>query len=110
MGCTYECLIPLIILLCAYVNSGTGPENNIIFERFEYRIINESVLIVNYHEIKPVAHNVIRQNSSFTIFQPLKPIWIHTVLYYKYTRYQKYLIDLNVELCQFLGANAFDHP
>lgn len=110
MGCIPTYLVPFIIVGCVCVNNDKEPDNNIIFEKFEYRMINESITKMNYHKITPIAHNVIRANTSFTVLLPLKRMWVRTALYYKYTRYQKFLIDFNIEVCHLLSNEVFEHP
>lgn len=111
MGCLYKYLVAIIIVACGvYVNNGKEADNNIIFEKYEYRILNETMARMNHHKITLIAHNVVRWNTSVSILLPLTNIWIRTALYYKYTRYQKFLIDLNIEICHLLNGNIFEHP
>lgn len=101
-------LILLIALSCAYVDS-KEIDNNVIFEKFEYQIFNHSLVKVNYLEIKPVGHNVLRANGSYSILQPLNDVWLRGTLYYKYVRYQKFLVNLEFNVCD-LFANMFNMP
>lgn len=111
MVCVHKYLVPIIIVACGvYVNNGKEADNNIIFEKYEYRILNETITRMNHHKITLIAHNVIRTNTSVSILLPLTKIWVRTALYYKYTRYQKFLIDFNIEVCHLLKDDIFKHP
>lgn len=98
-------IIPFIIATGVYARRArpVGPiENNIIFEKLEYKMYDENLVKMNYYEFKSIAHNVLRVNGSLTILKPFDEIWIRGVLYYKYTLYQKFLVDVEIELCHLL--------
>lgn len=83
--------------------------NNVIFEKMEYQIFNKTLIKDGIIKWKKVAYNALIFNASMTLTEPVKEIWVHTVLYYKYRQYQKYLIDLWVEYCRSVTDPAH-HP
>lgn len=83
--------------------------NNVIFEKMEYQIFNKTLIKDGIIKSKKVAYNTLVFNASMTLTEPLSEIWIHTVLYYKYRKYEKYLIDLWIEYCRSM-INPANHP
>lgn len=83
--------------------------NNVIFEKMEYQIFNKTLIKDGIVKWKKVAHNVLIFNASMTLTEPLNEIWVHTVLYYKYRQYQKYLIDIWIEYCRSI-IDPSNHP
>ncbi len=87
---------------------GTIP-NNIIFEKMEYQIFNKTLIKDGIIKWKKVAYNTVVFNASMTLTEPLNEVWVHSVLYYKWRQYQKYLIDIWVEYCRSM-VNPNNHP
>lgn len=83
--------------------------NNVIFEKMEYQIFNKTLIKDGVVKWKKVAYNTVIFNASMTITEPLNEIWVHSVLYYKYRQYQKYLIDIWVEYCRSI-IDPTNHP
>lgn len=83
--------------------------NNIIFEKMEYQILNKTLIKNGVVKWKKVRYNTVVFNASMTLTEPLNEIWVHSVLYYKYRQYQKYLIDIWVEYCRSI-ADPSSHP
>lgn len=101
-------LIISIFSIVAAKKSGSD-DNNILFEKLEYRVLDHE--FVTYCELafRPVAHNVYMFNYTFVLSRPMKTGWVHFVLYHKYNTYTKFLIDLWEDYCAFWdGANG--HP
>lgn len=80
------------------------PVNNIIFERFEYDLINKTLYIENEVLVKTIAPNVIKFRVNFTVTSPINEMWVHSILYYKYNTYQKFLIESTDEVCSFYNG------
>lgn len=74
--------------------------NNLILERIEVKILNDTNMKNGTLKWKKVAYNVARGNFTVFISKSLNEFWIHCVLYYKYRQYQQYLIDVWVEYCR----------
>lgn len=85
----------------------TKNANNFIFEKLEYEIHDKS--LVSYHNItfRLIARNTLRANITVVLTRPLPQVWIHFVLYHKYIRYQKFLIDVWEDLCEVFNDG---HP
>lgn len=83
--------------------------NNVYFEKMEYQIFNKTLIKDAIIKWKKVAYNVVVFNASMTLTEPVHEIWIHSVLYYKYRQYQKYLVDISVEYCRTVIDPA-NHP
>lgn len=80
--------------------------NNILFEKYELEVFDGSYMNVNWEKHRPIAPNVLDVNISLTMKKVPEEIWMRGVLYYKYTMYQKFLIDVSMELCAFLNGTV----
>lgn len=83
------------------------PPNNILFEKMEYKILNETLISYQKFQVKPIASNVYDVNITGTLIQPINTLWFRYVLHRKYMRYQKYLIDIWEDTCAFFDGNLF---
>lgn len=89
----------------------TNIPNHVIFEKFEYQIFNKTLLKDVKFQWKMVAYNTITYNWTVTVTEPIDKLWIHVVLYYKYRTYQKYLVDVWVNVCAgFKNIEKFNSP
>lgn len=87
------------------------PRNNIIYERVTYKIFNKTLINVNYVELdKLISYNVIRMNFSVSITQPVHSLYVRGILYHKYQQYQRYLIDVEGDVCQFVKTGFLSSP
>lgn len=80
------------------------PENNVIFEKALFEVLDESFGKVHWVSHRPIAPNVLNVNISFSVFEPVNEFWVRGILYYKYTTYQKFLVDVTIEICAFLNG------
>lgn len=78
--------------------------NNVIFEKFEYKVFNKTWLKDAVVKWKMIAYNVGVFNASVTLTEPINEFWLHYVTYYKWRVYQKYLIDVWLDICDVLKA------
>lgn len=69
----------------------------------------ESGVTWNHCVIKHISRRNIKIHLENSFKEPLKTTWAHGVLYYKYTRYQKYAIDLWEDLCGSLAKTAHSY-
>lgn len=83
--------------------------NNLLFEKVEYQIFNKTLIKDPKLKWKTVAPNVVIFNASVTITEPIKEIWVHIVLYYKWREYRQYLVNLWIEYCSHMDTPA-KHP
>lgn len=83
----------------------TAPENNIFFERIEYKVFDQNLTTHVFCEMRPIASNVFRLNTTVIWARPIHKIWIRSTLYYKYATYQKCLINFEFEACSFLDGS-----
>lgn len=82
--------------------------NNVIFEKIEYTIFNKTLITDTMLSIKLIARNVLRINGTLTFTESVNAIWVHAVLNYKYTTYQKYLVDQWMDVCSLLESIGND--
>lgn len=80
------------------------PKNNLFFEKFKYTVLDRSLIPKDWIDIRPIAPNVYRLNTTITVAQTLNELWYSGVLYYKYNTYQKYLIGFKYEMCALMDA------
>lgn len=101
------CIVLLVLIATVVVVHSksrrpvTEPKNNVIFEKFEYKVINTTLIDVHYVDFRPIQRNIIKINCSLTLTVPIDQLFLHITLYYKYNTYQKYLIHQIGELCAF---------
>lgn len=97
-----------IIILCIGFNgieSGriesdlSSVTNNVIIERIEHQIFNKTFFKDTLIKWKKTAYNVIAWNATIGLTQPVNQFWMHAVLNYKIKKYQKYLLDVWLEIC-----------
>lgn len=97
-----------VLIWCAYSRKNRTqfrePDNNVIFERIEYQVLDRNVVVDDWLDIRSIAPNVIRLNGSATLVHPLNEIWGRGVLYYRYATYQKFLIDYKGEGCRIMNG------
>lgn len=97
-----------VILLSFYYLHPTHSEkneNNVLLERIEYQLKDQSLYSYNNVVFKAIAHNVYRINITSTFTRPINELYVHFVLYYKYTTYRKFLIDIWEDGCAFLNSS-----
>lgn len=82
------------------------PVNNNIFEKVEYEVFNKTLIKDFRLEWRPLASNVFRYNVSVEITEHLNELWYNYRLFYKYTTYQKFLIDMNMDVCGILNKTT----
>lgn len=97
-------LIGIIILICP--TNRAKIDNNILLERVEHKVLDESLFAFHKLEFRPIAPNVYRHNMTLVLTRPLPSGWIHFVLYHKYATYQKFLIDIWEDFCAFWDGAA----
>lgn len=90
----------------AWVISNSTIPNNAIFEKFELQIINKSLFIGSKLNWKMVAPNVFNFRSNVNVTKSFNEVWVNIVVYHKYLTYQKYLIDVWIDVCQALKDPA----
>lgn len=91
----------IIIMLSPVVFCRDKTENNVLLEKVTYHVYDESLFSYHFIEWKPVARNVYRHNMTFILTRPLNEGWVHFAMYYKYTTYNKFLINLWEDFCGF---------
>lgn len=77
------------------------PTNNLIFEKLEYELFDSELVPWLYVDIRPVASNILKINVTAILNQTVNEMWGHAVLYKKYLIYQKYLVDVREDVCEF---------
>lgn len=95
-----------VVAIKSRKNSNEEPKNNVIFERLEYQVLNRTLIKERYVEVRLIARNVIKVNASVELTEPVNRFWLHATLFYKYTIYQKYLIEVHDEVCQYLNVSV----
>lgn len=60
-------------------------------------------------EIKYISRHNLKIHLESTFDQPVKTIWAHGILYYRYNTYQKYAIDLWEDMCGFFSGTAHSY-
>lgn len=79
------------------------PRNNTLFEKHEFEVFDKTIFASYYIEFKPIARNVLKVNILGVLSEAWTEIWCRATLYKKYNTYQKYLIDLRDDLCQYFN-------
>lgn len=77
------------------------PRNNLLFEKFEYEVLNSTWIDLKYADFRLIQRNVVRLNASLDFVKPIDRMVMRLVLYYKYKFYQKFLVDIYGEMCAF---------
>lgn len=91
-------------------NPKEEPKNNILYEKYEYEVYDSKTVAWHYVEVKPIARNVLKINVTMEVNEPLTDIWVHAILYKKYTTYQKYLINIREDLCRIFHSLSNASP
>lgn len=81
-------------------------ENNILLERMESFALNVSIVSYLNSQIRPIASNVYKVNITMVLKVVLENVWVRFVLYHKYQRYPKFLIDVWENGCDFLSGSS----
>lgn len=55
-------------------------------------------------DVKHISRRNIKIFLIYSLTQPLREAYVHTVAYYKYNTYQRYAIDLWEDLCGWLAG------
>lgn len=82
------------------------PTNNNIFEKYDYEVFNKTLMKDLWIFMRPIAPNVYKVNASFEITDPINEIWYQYQLFRKYNTYQKFLIDMNMEMCGIFNKTS----
>lgn len=91
----------IIAVLVPLVCCREKAENNILLEKVMYQVYDKSLISYHFIEWKPVAPNVYRHNMTLILTRPLREGWVHFDMYYKYTTYNRFLINLWEDFCGF---------
>lgn len=83
--------------------------NNVIIERIEHQILNKTFFKDTSIRWRKTANNVIAFNATIGLPQPVNKFWMHAVLNYKVKEYQKYLLDVWLEICEVFETPT-KHP
>lgn len=86
------------------------PKNNILFERHVFELFDKKLFSLFYTEFRPVARNVLRVNITTVLTGALTDFWGRGTLYKKYNTYQKYLIDVRDDFCEFFKLGDSTKP
>lgn len=102
---TVPMAVLMLVISLELPDEHSNNRNILLFEKVEYQILNESTFSYHLVEFRSIAYNVIRFNVTFTLTKPINRVWLHFVLYRKYMRYQKYLINLWEDACTFFDGS-----
>lgn len=80
--------------------------NTIIFERFECLPNRNGMFSSTKCEMKRISRDNIKVLVNISLVKPVKDVWVHGVFYHKYTRFQKFPIDLWENLCAWLSGKG----
>lgn len=97
-------LITVALFALPRASSSTPNPNNILFERFEFQIVNQSAFKYYDVQMKTIAPNILKYNLTGIYYHEVTELWMHFILYYKYKTYQKFLIDLWENVCESLNS------
>lgn len=86
------------------------PTNNIIFEKHEYEIFDTDLVSWLYVDVRPVANNVLKVNITGILNKTVNELYVRVTLYKKYATYQKYLIDVRENVCDFFQFANRNNP
>lgn len=95
----------LLDQLGSFFSSNNRNRNNILFERFEFIVLNESYFSYTKMEFRMVARNVFKLNTTLILTRSAPQLWFHFVLNRKYVRYQVFLIDIWEDACAFFSGS-----
>lgn len=73
--------------------------NNLILEKITYQVFNKTLLKDASIKWKTVAYNMMTYHAEMNVTSPITEFWVNLKLYYKYRRYEKYLVNMWVEYC-----------
>lgn len=93
-----------ITIFCAIAASDLiKNENNILFEKCEYEVHDRSVITQENITFRLIARNTVKFNITLVLDHPLQQLWMNFVLYHKYLRYQRFLVNTWDDLCVLRG-------
>lgn len=99
-------LIFIVIVIISLSSCREKAENNILLEKVLYQVHDKSLFSYHYIDWKPVAPNVYRHNMTFILTKQLNEGWVHFVMYYKYTTYSRFLINIWEDFCGFWSGSG----
>lgn len=103
--------LAVILFSAASSRRQQKPENNVIFEKITYDLFDETLIDNGTFEFRAVGRNTHKINVTIALARPAESWWLRFRLYYKYTHYQKYLIDIREDACAYLsGAHPDRFP
>lgn len=93
--------LAIIIFFAVDSKRQQKPENNAIMEKMTYEVFDKDLVESVHLEYRPLALNTHKLNVTVVLARPVETLWLRFRLYYKYTYYQKYLIDVREDACAF---------
>lgn len=99
----------LIILFIASASVNSIEASYVYYEKVDYEIYNKSVVSDINFKIKRTAYNTYEGYLNGIIHESFDELWVHFILYNKKLKYQKYFVDIWLEICGIIKQPC-DNP